>query len=144
MKKAFGTLAALLCMVLVAYGDASQQLPVIDVTDKAAIESAKGTRVIVQGKVSLAEWSHTGKVMNIEFEGAPHFMAVVFERNRAKFDAGFNGDVAKALTGAVVRFNGEIGPYGGHTEKYKDAYQMILSAGGQITIVTPASQPASE
>ena len=82
-------------------------------------------------------------MLNIEFADAPHFMAVAFERQKAKFDESFSGDIAKTLTGAVIRITGKIEPYGGHTEKYKGGLQIVMGGTHQLTIITPATQPGN-
>ncbi len=143
LMKLLGSFAALLCVVSLLHAEDAPPTTqpaagVIVVTDKAALEAAKGTTATVEGKVALAEWSKSGKVMNIEFADAPHFVGAAFERNRAKLDASFSGDLAKALTGATVRITGKIDAYGGKAEKYKDTLQIILSGGNQLTIVTSA------
>lgn len=147
--KLLGSFAVLFCLAVFLH---AQETPatqpaagIINVTDKAALEAAKGTSATIEGKVSLAEWSKSGKVMNIEFDGAPYFMGAVFERNRAKLDEAFGGDLTKALTGATVRITGEIAPYGGKSEKFKDTLQIILKTGNQLTVVTPAAEsPATQ
>ncbi|MGN6627540.1 MAG: hypothetical protein ACTHLN_13060 [Tepidisphaeraceae bacterium] len=112
-------------------------------TDKAALAAAEGKMVSVTGKVSSAEWSKSGKVMNIEFDNDTTFIAAVFAKNRQKLDAAFNGDLAKTLTGATVKISGKLAKYGGRAEKYADASQLIISMPTQITIVTPATQPTT-
>lgn len=117
---------------------------IIEATDKAALDANAGKQVVVQGKVESAEWSNTGKVMNIRFANAPDFMAAAFERNRKKLDEAFNGDLAKTLTGAQVKLTGKLQKYGGHIPELKDAQQLVITSVNQVTIVAPATQPASE
>ena len=119
---------------------------VIDVTDPAAVAAAMGQDAIVDGVVERAEWSRSGKVMNIEFKGAEDgLLAVAFDRKRQQLDEAFAGDVSKALTGARVRIRGAIKPYGGRVESMKGRPQIIIEDGHQITILekAPATQPAS-
>ncbi len=136
-------------MALILIGSASvliaeETSAVIDVTDKAAIEAQNGKSVTVQGKITLAEWSKTGKVMNITFNNATHFTAAAFERNRAKLDEGFSGDIAKAMTGANVKLTGKIQPYGGRSAALKDSYQMIITGVNQVTITDATTQPSTQ
>ena len=119
---------------------------VIDVTDKAAVEAAMDREALVEGVVERAEWSRSGKVMNIEFKGAENgLLAVVFERKRQQLDEAFAGDLTKALTGAKVRIKGTIKPYGGRAAAMKGRPQIIIEDGQQITIrnKAPATQPSS-
>ena len=118
----------------------------ISVSDKSAIDAAMDHDVTVEGVVALAEWSRSGKVMNIEFKDADQskLMAVIFERNRAEIDNAFGGDVAKSLTGSKVRIKGTIQPYGGRVESMKGRPQIIISRGEQITIVEPGAGAATQ
>ena len=120
--------------------DPTTQHAVLDATDKAAIAEHMGQFVVVVGEVSVAEWSKSGKVMNIDFKGAEEsrLLAVVFDRNKARLDEMFGGDLAKALTGAKVRINGKLEEYGGKAEAFKGRPQIIIDRSSQITIVEPA------
>jgi DNA/RNA endonuclease YhcR with UshA esterase domain len=143
---------SLLLVGLIGSGGAAQvdgpatRQAVIDATDDAALRARMNQAVIVRGTVARAEWSRSGKVMNIDFEGAGEngLMAVVFERNRKTLDTAFGGDLAKALGGAEVRIDGEIKPYGGRVEAFKDRPQIIIERVNQITIVRPAGTQPSE
>ena len=148
MKLVMRALALSLLVVAVPFLRAqeppSTRPSVIDVTNKAAVAAAMNTDAIVEGVVERAGWSRSGKVMNIEFKGAESgLLAVVFERKRQQLDEAFAGDLAKALTGAKVRINGRIQPYGGRVESMKGRPQIIIEDGHQITIVekAPATQP---
>ena len=114
----------------------------IDVSDKDAIAAAMGEEVIIEGTIQLAEWSRSGKVMNIEFNDASEsrLLAVIFERHRADLDPAFGGDVAKTLTGAKVRIKGVLAPYGGRSEAWKGRPQIIITRGEQLTIVERAPE----
>ena len=145
IHRSFPILAAavlLMCLVVRAGDDPTTQHTVIDANDKAAIAENMGREVVVVGTVSQAAWSASGKVMNIEFQGAEEsrLLAVVFERNRRRMDEAFNGDLAKALTGAKVRLMGRLEEYGGRDERWKGRPQMILDRTGQITITELAQQ----
>lgn len=130
---------------LLAFVVAQDQPELIDVTDKPRLEAAKGRMVVIRGKVSSAEWSDSGKVLNIEFENAPHIMAAAFEKNREKLDAAFGGDFAKSILGGIVRFDGTISDYGGFTPKYKNGLQIVVSQPTQVTIVQlgPTTHPTN-
>ena len=130
----------LLALLALAPLTAAQDLPaVLRANDAAAIEAAKDASVIVVGKVTKAEWSRSGKVLNIEFEGATNFTAAEFERQKAKLDESFSGDFGKALTGAIVRLNGKIQPYGGHDQTLKNTLQLLITDSSQVTVVQPAT-----
>ncbi|GIW77127.1 MAG: hypothetical protein KatS3mg104_2190 [Phycisphaerae bacterium] len=115
---------------------ASREPPVVlDATETESLKANQGKMAVVTGNVTEAAWSRSGKVMNIRFENAPGFLAVVFERNRKSMDEAFNGDLAKTLTGSTVKLRGKLRPYGGHDPSFKDATQMILTSSSQITIL---------
>ena len=137
-------LGLLVVLGLSVLARADEETKTIDASDAAAITAAKDTNATVQGKVSSAEWSKSGKVCTIEFENAPTFMAAAFEKSKEKLDTAFGGDFAKNITGATIKVTGKVAAYGGHAEKYKDAMQVVIKTTGQITVVTPASQPATQ
>jgi hypothetical protein len=142
-KAASPVVAALLMICWMVPSVLAEEQPaetVIDVSDKEAIDHAEGREVTVQGVVESAQWSRTGKVMNIEFKGTQEsrFFAVIFVSRRAEMDEAFGGDVGKALTGATVRLRGVIKPFAGREGNLPPRPQMILERPGQITIVEKA------
>lgn len=130
----------LLVAVLVRADEPATQQVVIDASDKAAIDANMEKQVIIKGEIKLAEWSKSGKVMNIEFANTEEskLLAVIFDRNRKAMDEAYSGDVAKTLTGAKVRLEGVLKPYGGKAESMKGRPQIIIDRITQITIVEPA------
>ncbi len=146
IQKLLLSTAVLLLVTLATRGEDAVQTPVVDASDKAAIDANMEKAVIVQGKIALAEWSRSGKVMNIDFADTKEtgLIAVIFEKNRKAMDEAFAGDVGKALTGASVRIEGTLRPYGGKAESLKGRPQIIIDRITQITIVEPAAtQPAA-
>jgi hypothetical protein len=148
MKKHVSIASAMLLLV-VAVGraaDPTTQPVLLDVSQsRAAFDDARGKDVVVQGIVSSAQWSASGKVMNIEFRnaGRSRFLAVAFERIRAKLDEGFGGDAPKAFTGAKIRIHGTLETYGGAVESMKGRPQIVIASGDQVTILELATtQPA--
>ena len=130
-------LSVLLICAIVRAEQATTEPAVIDVKNSDAIVAAKGKdSATVEGVISSAEWSRSGKVMNISFKDSD-LVAAAFEKNRPKLDEAFNGDLAKSLTGAKVRLKGKIADYRGKP-------QIIITTGDQITIVdaAPSTQPA--
>ncbi|MBC7784616.1 MAG: hypothetical protein H7144_12330, partial [Burkholderiales bacterium] len=134
----YNLITSVLSLFLITIACAQDGGGVVDVTNKAALEAAKGASGTVEGKIAKAEWSRSGKVMNIEFEGAPDFVGAAFEKARVKLDEGFNGDLAKTLTGAKVRLTGKLDVYGGKAPEYVGRMQIIITAANQITILEPA------
>ena len=111
-------------------------LPMLEAQDVAALRKHLGQWVIVIGTVKTAEWSRTGKVMNIEFAGGEGrgLLAVVFESRREAFNAAWGGDFPKAINGRRVRLYGELQEYGGYDEQQKGRPQMILNTPEQVTL----------
>jgi DNA/RNA endonuclease YhcR with UshA esterase domain len=130
----------LLLAVFVRADEPATQQVVIDASDKATIDANMNQPVIIKGEIKLAEWSKSGKVMNIEFANTDEskLLAVIFEKNRKAMDKAYSGDVAKTLTGAKVRLEGVLKPYGGKAESLKGRPQIIIDRITQITIVEPA------
>lgn len=135
--------SVLLAGSALAYGQATTLPSKIDVGDLEAIRAAKGKEVLVEGVCSRAQWSKSGKVMNIEFKGVDRtkFIGVVFEKQKAKFDEAFMGDAAKDFTGAKLRLRGRISEYDSAGDGSKGVLEIILSDTSAVTIVEPATNP---
>ncbi len=119
----------------------------IEARDTEALLKHVGNRVIVMGTIKSAEWSATGKVMNIQFEGSDEnkgLLAVVFESQKQRFDRAWHGDFRAAVTGKRVRLYGELQEYGGYDEAWKGRAQMILAAPEQVTLPAGPSDGESE
>jgi DNA/RNA endonuclease YhcR with UshA esterase domain len=130
-------LLALLCLSAVAQ-EKSQPIA-IDATDKAALDANQDKEVIVSGTIKTAQWSATGKVMNVEFENSPLILAV-FERSKDEINKAFEGDAAKKWTGAKVKVTGKLGKYGGRAKNYEGRPQMIISKPDQVKVEQPKAQ----
>jgi DNA/RNA endonuclease YhcR with UshA esterase domain len=117
-------------------------LPVLQVTNRAALKEHIGKEVIVVGNVAEARWSRSGKVMNVVFADVDEkdFGIALFDRQRERFDEAFGGDVAKTLTGQQVRIKGKLTEYGGRSSRYEGRPEIILSEPSQITIVAPTTR----
>jgi hypothetical protein len=115
----------------------SADATVLQPNDKDALAANIDKEVVVEGVIEKAEWSSTGKVMRATFKdaGESKFQAIIFVKDREKFDKAFDGDVAKALSGAKVKLKGKL-------QEYRNAPEMVLSDVGQITVVEPASSAA--
>ena len=101
----------------------------VDLKDEEALKAAMGKMVAVEGIVTEANWGG-GKVLRIQFEGGEksHFLAVIFQKDRANFDLAYNGDVAKALVGKSVRVEGKLASYKAHPE-------IVITAASQLTVL---------
>ena len=121
------------------------KIPIIGAGDVAKLREHFGKRAIVVGVVKSAQWSGSGKVMNIEFaEGeGKGLLAVVFESSGQRFNEAWGGDFVKAVTGKRVRLYGQVQEYGGYDEKWKGRPQMILGNPEQVSLPVEASAGAS-
>jgi DNA/RNA endonuclease YhcR with UshA esterase domain len=92
-----------------------------------------GKLVAVEGAVTEAEWSASGKVLRIKFEGSDksHFLAIIFQPQREEFDKAYSGDVAKALTHATIHVEGVLTPYKGSPE-------IVIKAATQLKLIKPS------
>lgn len=149
IRKRFAFVSLLACVALTQFtiaDDAPTSQPtIIPARDAEALKAALNTDVVVDGRISVAAWSNSGKVMNIDFEDAEQsrLLAVIFVRDREKFDAEFGGDAAKTLSGSHVQIKGKLQEYGGKSEHMKGRPQIVLSDPKQITMIDSAtSQPA--
>ncbi|QOV89831.1 ATP-dependent DNA helicase RecG [Humisphaera borealis] len=111
----------------------AEEIPVLAVTDVAAIKAAEGKKVTVEGTVQTAAWSKTGKVLNVTFADAGEngFLAAAFSKYKEALDAAFEGDVAKALTGKKVKVTGTV-------KMFKDRPEIMIEKPEQVVVV-PAS-----
>ncbi|HTL27880.1 MAG TPA: hypothetical protein VL282_01605 [Tepidisphaeraceae bacterium] len=109
---------------------------ILQATDMDGIKAAMNTDATVEGVISSAEWSQSGKVMNIKFKDS-EFRAAAFSRIKDQLDKAFNGDVAKTLTGAKVRLKGKIA-------EFRNNPQIVISQTTQITILEPGAGGTSK
>ena len=80
MRWMFGILAIGLATISFVRADDAAKPVAIDATDKAALAAAIGKDVVVSGTIKKAQWSSTGKVMNIEFENSDIAKISVYRR----------------------------------------------------------------
>jgi hypothetical protein len=120
----------------IAFADDKPAPIAIDATDQAALEANQGKQVVVSGTIKTAEWSRTGKVMNVEFENSPLILAV-FEKSKEAVNQAFEGDAAKKWTGAKVKVTGKLGKYGGRAKAYEGRPQIIVEKPSQVTVDAP-------
>lgn len=130
-------------------GNDAAGLPVLRADNPAALADHVGNRVVIVGTIQRAEWSRSGKVMNVTFAGAEPgaFGVAVFEKDRAAFDDAFGGNFAKTIRDATVRLTGLVSEYGGNSERYKGRPELILRDPRQVTITKPApptTRPAED
>ncbi len=148
MTRRFLLLAAVCSLLagsaLVRADDAPASSGIVAVADHDQIKANVGKEIVVEGKVAKAEWSRSGKVFNISFEGVDDskFAVVFFERHKKKFEEALQGDAGKTLTGATVRIRGKVVLYKGKAEALKERLEMHLTEPSQITISAPSTQPA--
>jgi DNA/RNA endonuclease YhcR with UshA esterase domain len=140
MRKMLMTAALTMMVCLAARAEDAAKPPAIDATDKAALTAAMDKEVTVSGTIKKAEWSQTGKVMNIEFADS-ELICAVFEKSRAALDKAFDGDAAKKWTGAKVKVTGKLAKYGGKSKKLEGKPQIIISRAEQVTV---EGAPAAE
>jgi DNA/RNA endonuclease YhcR with UshA esterase domain len=131
MKRQFVAAMAVLALVSVARAEeaAKPEKSAIQASDKAALDAAKDKEATVEGTVSEAAWSKSGKVMVIRFEGADEsgFSAVVFQRSQDAFDKALDGDATKALKGAKVKVTGTV-------KTFRDKPEIVLNKPSQLVV----------
>jgi len=116
--------------------------------DAALVAAAKaGDEVTVDGVVVSADWSKTGRVMNVFLarqDGATPrdgsgVMVILFIAQREAFVAAFGGDVASQIRYGRIRVTGRLVPYGGYDEALKRNLQMVMTDPAQLEIIQPGS-----
>jgi hypothetical protein len=143
MRKMLVTAALAMMVCLAARAEDAAKPAAIDATDKAALAAALDKEVTVSGTIKKAEWSQTGKVMNIEFADS-ELIGAVFERSREALDKAFDGDAAKKWTGAKVKVTGKLAKYGGKSKKLERKPQIIISKAEQVTVEPAAAESKEE
>src|SRR5436309_1335020 len=123
MRRMFITVVFAIMVCLTARAEDAAKPEAIDATDKAALTAAMDKDVTVSGTIKKAEWSQTGKVMNIEFADS-ELIGAVFEKNKEAIDKTFDGDAAKKWTGAKVKVSGKLAKYGGKSKKLEGRPQI--------------------
>jgi DNA/RNA endonuclease YhcR with UshA esterase domain len=152
MSRTAGLIAAVLCFLsgsIFADGPAQTQpvptsQPVaVDLADQDALTADMGKLVIVEGVVSSAQWSPSGRVFLIRFkEGRQtRFQAAFFDEQRDTMQQAFNTDLSAAFTGAQLQIVGKL-------QKYHEHPEILIQSPKQITILTkppplPATNPAT-
>jgi DNA/RNA endonuclease YhcR with UshA esterase domain len=118
---------------------ATSNATVVKPDDKEAIAANMDKDVVIEGTIESAAWSGTGKVMAAHFKDGAEtkLQAVIFVKNRDKFDKEFSGDVAKALTGAKVRVKGKL-------KEFKGSPEVVMDTADQVTIVEAAPAAPAE
>jgi hypothetical protein len=118
-------LMTLLCVPLVALAEEATSKPstqptgdVIDVKDFAKLKEMIGTTVTVRGKVREVFVPQSGSVSIFNFEGIDRraFNVVIPKPNLEAINAGFDGDVAKAVKDQTITVAGAIADYRGNPQ----------------------------
>jgi DNA/RNA endonuclease YhcR with UshA esterase domain len=103
-------------------------------TDKEAIDAAMDQEATVEGTVSDAKWSTSGKVFVIKFEGTDttQFQAVLFSKSREAMEKAFGGDLGTAFTGAKIQVHGKL-------QTFKEHPEITVNNPDQIVVVSKPS-----
>ena len=116
--------------------------------DKQALDAAIGNDVIVEGTVSDAKWSPSGRVFLIKFpeSDSSGFQGAIFSKYKDVMEKAFNGDLSTALEGAKVQVHGKLQTYRDHPEILIDKPEQIvilMKAPGQTqnATISPSTQP---
>jgi hypothetical protein len=113
---------------------------VVSVADKAALDANMGKQASVEAMVTDAEWSPTGRVFLIKFEGSDstQFQGALLSQNREAVEKAFGGDLTKALEGAKIRLTGKLQTYREHPE-------ILIEKSDQIVILQkPTGTPGEK
>ncbi|MEM8874117.1 MAG: serine/threonine-protein kinase [Planctomycetota bacterium] len=113
----------------------AEQKPVasdaISVSDRDALMAADGSRVTVEGNVSFARLSGTGKVFTVGFEGVnirDGFTLAWFPRDFEAMAQAFGGEHGEGIHGNTIRVTGTV-------SIYRDKPQMVVNSPDQIEVI---------
>jgi hypothetical protein len=116
----------------------TSQPTLVSLSDKQALDANVGKEVIVEGLVSDAQWSASGRVFLIKFKEGEQtqFQGVLFAKYRDAMEKVFNGDLSNALEGSKIRIEGKLQTYREHPE-------ILIDDRRQITILVkgPGNSP---
>jgi len=121
----------------------------VSLADKQALAASMGKDVVVEGTVSDAQWSTSGKVFLVKFkEGeATRFQGAVFSKFREAMEKSFHGDLSNAFEGARIRISGKLQTYREHPEILIDDPKQItvLAKGpGNSPHASPTTRPSTQ
>ena len=107
-----------------------QPAAVVNIADRKALDAHMGSDIVVEGTVSMAAWSNSGKVFLIRFSEADEseFQGALFAPLRPTMEKAFAGDLGAVFDGARLRLTGKL-------HKYREHPEILISDPKQITIV---------
>jgi DNA/RNA endonuclease YhcR with UshA esterase domain len=116
----------------------ASQPAVIAAGDKDALEANMDKEATVEGTISDAKWSSSGKVFLIKFqEGeSSHFQAAFLAKSKEVMEKAFDGDLSTALQGAKVQVHGKL-------KAFHDNPEVLIDKPEQITILVKATGSAT-
>jgi DNA/RNA endonuclease YhcR with UshA esterase domain len=127
----------------------ASQPSLITAGDEQTLDADMGNDVIVQGTVSDAKWSPSGRVFLIKFQegDSSEFQGAIFSKYKDVMEKAFNGDLSTALEGAKVQIHGKSQTYREHPEILIDKPEQIditVKGPGKTENATtaPSSQPS--
>jgi hypothetical protein len=117
----------------------TSQPSVISAGDKETLDANIDKDATVEGTVSDANWTPSGKVFLIKFKDAEtsEFAGAIFSKNKDLMEKALGGDLTPALGGAKVQLHGKI-----HT--FHDHPEIIIDKPEQITILVKGTGPTTE
>ena len=135
-----GIVSLLLCRMAVAEDSKppTTQPIVVSLADEQALKASMGKEVLVEGTVTDAQWSATGRVFLIKFkEGSEtQFQGAFFSKIRDDMEKAFNGDLSNAFEGAKIQIKGKL-------QTYRELPEILIDDPKQITILVkgPGKSP---
>ena len=113
----------------------------VNLADDQALQANMGKEVVVQGLVSEAAWSSSGKVFLIKFKEGEQtsFQGALFLKLRDDMEKAFHGDLSDAFEGATIQIQGKL-------QMYREHPEILINDPKQITILTkgPGHSPHSQ
>lgn len=118
----------------------------IDVKDFAKLKDMIGTEVTVRGKVTEVFVPRSASVSIFNFEGIERraFNVVVPKANLETVNAGFDGDVAAAVTNKTITVTGTVADYRGNPQIQLTTPEQLKIEAGQPAESEGAEAPVEE
>lgn len=126
----------------------ASQPVLVSLSDSKAIDANVGKQVAVEGLVSDAQWSASGRVFFIKFKEGEEtqFQGALFVKYRDVMEKAFNGDLSNAFEGARIRIEGKLQIYREHPEILIDDPRQItilVKGPGNSPHARPATHPSA-
>jgi DNA/RNA endonuclease YhcR with UshA esterase domain len=118
----------------------------VSLSDDKALQANMGKEVTVEGVVSEAAWSVSGRVFLIKFKEGEEtsFQGALFAKLRDEMEKAFKDDLSDAFEGAKIQIQGKLQTYREHPEiLINDPKQIMILVKGPGHSPHATTKPSS-